>query len=60
MAVTFTACYRMDFDVVSVNIVIMLRLLMVTRSIVSVVVFLMLFVLPKAFAILVKCLPFVI
>ena len=51
---TFAACCRTDFDIVSVDVVMMLLLLMVIRSIIHVVVFLMLFDLLEAFAILVE------
>ena len=55
--VTFAACHKMDFDMVSVNVIIVLQLLlMIIGSIVRVVVFLMLFILLEAFAILVKLL----
>ena len=57
-AMTFAACCSTDFDVTDVNVVIMLVLLIIIGSIVRVVhihvVFLMLFVLLEAFAILVK------
>ena len=57
---TFAACRRTDFDVINIDIVIMLLLLMINGSIVRVVVFLTLFVLLKAFAILVECLLVVV
>ena len=52
----YTACRRTDFDVVRVDVIIMLLPLMIIGSVIGVVNFLMLFVLLKAFAILVECL----
>ena len=57
-AVTFAACCGTDFDVIDIDVVIMLVLLMIIGSVIHVVcihvVFLMLFVLQEAFAILVE------
>ena len=53
-AVAFAACHRMDFNVVSIDVIIVLVLLIVIGSIVCVIVFLMLFILLETFAILVK------
>ena len=57
--VTFVACCSTDLNVVVVNVIIVLVMLLVIGSIIHVVcihvVFSMLFILLKAFAILVKC-----
>ena len=63
-AVTFAACCSTDFNVIDINVLIILLLLMIIGFVIHVVcihnVFLVLFVLLKTFAILVKCLLVVV